>query len=103
MEDESIPSIYVFKAGRKEYYIVQFEAKGEEELSLAKGDFKNTLGYSGNEGLKIINLNEAFCPKRKSVTRETIESDGDVITDRFAERKLTAKVQQSASLARSLF
>lgn len=80
-----IPSIYVFRAGRKEYYVVQFEAKGEEELSLLKGDFKNALGDSGSEGLKIINLNEAFCPKRKSVTRETIESDGDEIKCLFCD------------------
>jgi hypothetical protein len=76
--DANIPSVYVFKGGRKEYYVVQFDAKGEEELNLSLGNFKSKLGELGNEGLKVINLND-FCSKRENVARRMISQDGDKI------------------------
>lgn len=76
--DANISSIYVFKAGRKEYYIVQFQAKGEEELNLLLGDFKFSLGELGTEGLKVINLND-FCSRRQTVTRYTTGKNADEV------------------------
>ncbi len=76
--DSKVPSIYVFKAGRKEYYIVKFEAKGEEELKTSYGDFKSQLGANGTEGLKVINLMD-FCTKRETVAKDDVSEGGIVI------------------------
>lgn len=78
LKEAKIPSVYVFKVGRKEYYLVQFEAKGQEELSLEKGEFKTKLGELGSEGLSIVNLND-FCSKRETVIRCSVSEDGETI------------------------
>lgn len=75
LKDENISSIYVFKVGRKEYYIVQFEANGEEELKEMFGAFKTQLGENGTEGLKVINLND-FCNNRETITKLVKSEDG---------------------------
>lgn len=68
------PSIYVFKAGRKEYYIIKFEAKGEEELTASLDDFKTQLGENGTEGVKVMNLTD-FCSKRETITKDNMSED----------------------------
>lgn len=76
--DAGISNVYVFKAGRKEYYLVRFEAKGEEELNVGYGDFKTQLGDNGTEGLKVINLMD-FCDKKETIIKQTETSKGNEI------------------------
>lgn len=51
MLDENISNLYIFKAARKEYYLIRFEAKGEEELKRDYGNFIATIGEYGAEGI----------------------------------------------------
>jgi hypothetical protein len=66
--DSGVSNLYVFKVGRKEYYVIRFEAKGLEELEMSKEDFKSQLGDNGTEGLKVINLTD-FCSKKETVIK----------------------------------
>lgn len=72
LADANVSSLYVFKAARKEYYIVCFEAKGEEELKRDYGNFITSLGDNGTEGVKIVNLME-FCSKKETVSRYDVD------------------------------
>lgn len=63
-----VSNVYVFKAARKEYYIVKFEAKEKQELESAKNDVKSKLGDLAAEGLDVINLMD-FCSKKETVIR----------------------------------
>lgn len=76
--DAGVNSVYVFKARRKEYYVVRFEAKGEEELNLGMGDFKTQLGENGTEGIKVVNLMD-FCDKKETIIKQTETSKGKEI------------------------
>ena len=78
LKDANIPNVYIFKAGKREYYTVQFQAKGEDDLNLSLGTFKSQLGELGTEGLSVINLND-FCSKRETVSRYSTIKDGDEI------------------------
>ncbi len=77
--DAGVTNVYVFKAGRKEYYVVRFEAKGDEELNSGYGDFKTMLGDNGSEGVKVVNLMN-FCDKKETIIKQTETSKGNEIS-----------------------
>lgn len=73
---KGVQSIYVFKAGRREYYLVKYQAMTEQELNENKDAFKTELGEIANEGVDVINLS-GFCNKKETVTKIT-KSEDDV-------------------------
>jgi hypothetical protein len=66
--DAGISSIYVFKNGRKEFYVVQFMAKEKKELMDSSEVFKTKLGEFGTEGIKVIDL-DSFCLRKDIITK----------------------------------
>lgn len=75
LSDAGISNIYIFKAGRKEYYIVKYEAKDKAELEQSIEDLKTQLGNNGTEGVDVVNLMD-YCSSNETIAKYTKSENG---------------------------
>jgi|GEM_PF-5886092 len=60
---ENTESIYVLEKSRKEYYIIKYEGKSQEELIDALEEYRKTIPSDLSGGVKVINI-MSLCSKR---------------------------------------